>query len=86
MLNMKKVYKLLTMMVTLSIAVSPLNVFALTKTETVYTTLNGYGEVSKSTVSNHLSFIGDQEIQDETYLKEILNINGDENSSNVYSI
>lgn len=76
---MKKVYKLLTMMVTLSIAVSPLNVFALTKTETVYTTLNGYGEVSKSTVSNHLSFIGDQEIQDETYLKEILNINGDEN-------
>lgn len=76
---MKKGYKLLTMIATLSVLASPLNVLALTKSETVYTTLNGYGEVSKSTVSTHLSFIGDQEIQDETYLKEILNVNGDEN-------
>lgn len=76
---MKKSYKLLTMMAALSVVASPLNVYALTKSETVYTTLNGYGETSKSTVSNHLSFIGDQEIQDETYLKEILNVNGDEN-------
>lgn len=76
---MKKSYKLLTMIATLSVIASPLNVYALTKSETIYTTLNRYGEVSKSTVSTHLSFIGDQEIQDETYLKEILNVNGDEN-------
>lgn len=76
---MKKGCKLMTMIAALSIVASPLNALALTKSETIYTTLNGYGEVAKTTVSNHLSFIGDQEIQDETYLKEILNVNGDEN-------
>ena len=78
---MKRSYKILTTLAALSVVVSPLNALALTKSETVYTTLNCYGELSKATVSNHLSFIGDQSIQDETYLKEILNVNGNENFS-----
>lgn len=78
---MKKQYKLLMMIATLGVITSPINVAALTKSETIYTTLNGYGDVSKAKVSTHLSFIGDQEVQDETYLKEILNVNGDENFS-----
>lgn len=56
----------------------PFNTLALNKTETVYSNLDYNGQIAQSIVSNHLSFIGDKDIQDETELKEILNINGEE--------
>lgn len=76
---MKKFNKIITTIAALSILVSPLNVLALNKDETVFTNLDSTGKVTKSTVTNHLSFIGSNEVQDETYLKDLLNVNGKEN-------
>lgn len=56
----------------------PFDALALNKTETIYSNLEYDGSISKYVVSNHLSFIGDKDIEDETELKEILNINGNE--------
>ena len=56
----------------------PMNVFALQKNETIYSTLNYKGEMTKTTVSNHLSFLEKDTIEDETQLKNILNIGGNE--------
>lgn len=60
------------------ILLNPMSVYALTKNETIYTSLDATGNVTTSSVTNHL-FIHDQkEFEDETELKEILNINGKE--------
>lgn len=57
----------------------PFNVLAMNKTETIYENLNSNGERTNIVVSNHLSDIGDKNtISDNTILKDILNINGDE--------
>ena len=57
----------------------PFNVLAMNKTETIYENLNSNGERTNIVVSNHLSDIGDKNtINDNTILKDILNINGDE--------
>ncbi len=59
----------------------PMNAFALQKSETIYSTLNYKGDNIKTTVSNHLSFIDQSQIEDETELKNILNIGGIETFS-----
>ena len=46
--------------------------------ETIYSTLDFYGTEKTKTISNHLSFVGSEPIEDETELKEILNISGKE--------
>lgn len=51
---------------------------ALIKKETVYTNLEYTGNLLKSSVSNHLFINSSDEIEDETELKNILNINGKE--------
>lgn len=51
---------------------------AINKTETVYTILNSDGTLSKTIVTNKLTYNGKSTIEDETTLKEILNINGNE--------
>ncbi len=56
----------------------PLNVFALEKNETIYSILEHNGTTTNSKVSNHLSFIDQAQIEDETELKNILNISGEE--------
>lgn len=70
----KKKYSLLL----LGLMLFPLNTYALNKTETIYTHLDYQGKKEQTVVSNHLSFIGDTDVQDETELKEILNISGEE--------
>lgn len=60
------------------VLLNPMSVYALTKNETIYTNLDASGKLVTSSVTNHL-FIHDQgEFEDETELKEILNINGKE--------
>lgn len=73
---MKK--KLLTTVLVGTLLLSPTNAFALTKNETVYVNLNGDGSINKSTVTNHLFNKETSSLEDETELKELLNINGKE--------
>ncbi len=56
----------------------PINCYALTKNETIYTNLDETGKIVNSSVMNHL-FMKDKNIfEDDTELKNILNINGKE--------
>ena len=66
------------LMGTTAMLCSPLTVLAYDKNETVYTNLKYDGSIEKITVSNHLSNLTDKDIEDETTLKDILNISGDE--------
>ncbi len=54
------------------------SVQALTKNETVYTSLDYSGNVYESSVTNHLFNKEEGDIEDSTLLKDILNINGKE--------
>lgn len=75
---MKSISNKVLLSLSIGIALMPFDTLALDKKETVYTNLNYDGSVEYTTVSNHLSFIGDTNIDDMTELKNILNINGDE--------
>lgn len=76
---MKKITKLTSAFLIGSLIIQPISTNALTKNETIYTNLDVYGNVEKSSVTNHLGGIKDTtEIEDTTELKEILNINGSE--------
>lgn len=76
---MKKIEKVICSVMVLSCAFKPLSTLAMTKDETVYTTLKQSGELYKTTVVNHLYKTEDEEtIHDVTELKDILNINGKE--------
>ncbi len=75
---MNKFLKITTYILLLGGLFMPLNTKALTKNETVYINLENDGQVSKTKVSNHLTFKDQQEVLDETYLENILNINGKE--------
>jgi len=60
---------------------TPRTCLAYSKNETIYSTLNEKGEKITTTVSNHLSFVDNSVIEDETELKNILNIGGNETFS-----
>jgi len=75
---MKRKNKITLALLIGSYLLSPLQVLALTKNETIYSNLDWNGTPSKTTVSNHLTFIGTDSIEDETELKDILNITGKE--------
>ena len=53
-------------------------VYALTKDETIYSKLNTNGTVKSTLVNEHLTRSDNEEMEDVTILKDILNINGDE--------
>lgn len=79
---MRKSNKILKLIMLGVISFIPLNALALTKNESVYTTLNMDGTVSKMTITNHL-FINDEKVvEDQSELSEILNINGKETFTN----
>lgn len=59
----------------------PLNTFALEKQEVVFTNLNSKGEVVENVVTNHLKYVSKETVEDETILKDILNISGKEKIS-----
>ena len=70
--------KLITSIITLSIITVPFNVFAKTKEESIYSTLNKEGTRKETVVTSHLSNLEKTTIEDTTELKKILNINGKE--------
>ncbi len=73
---MKKFNKLLVSSLMLAACIP--NAYAMTKDETVYSTLNSNGSLFKTTVVSHLYDVNDDEIKDVSDLKEIMNINGNE--------
>ena len=75
---MKNIKKLTGMVLSLSLVLSPVSVLAAQKTESVYTKLDYNGKKQEVTVTNHLYYNGEKTIQDNSELKEILNINGEE--------
>lgn len=76
---MKKINKIISGVLLSLPLLLPNTVLAASKTETVYANLNYNGKGIKSTVVNKLMYNGEEKIEDETELKKILNINGDEN-------
>lgn len=72
---MKKINKLISISM-LSVLMIP--TIAMAKEETVYSNLDSYGKYNNATVVNKLLYNGQNEINDETELKKILNISGKE--------
>ena len=70
--------KIILPLVALSLTLQMVPVNALTKDETVYSNLNKDGSNFKTVVVNHLYNSEDEEMQDITKLKDILNIHGKE--------
>lgn len=58
------------------VLMNPVSASALTKNETIYTNLDEFGHVTNFSVTNHLFIQEQKTFEDETELKEILNING----------
>lgn len=75
---MNKSKKLLVIALSLSLTLSPVSVLAQTKKEAVYTNLEKNGKPASIVVTNHLYYNGEKTLKDDTKLKEILNINGEE--------
>ena len=76
-----KLNKKISLIALVLILSNPLNTFALTKTETVYTTLKNTGEVEKTDINVSLSKLSEGEVIDYTNLDNIKNINGEETFS-----
>lgn len=78
---MKKIYKVMTMSLITSMLVCPMSTYALTKTESVYSTMNLDGSVKSTVVNTKLSNLDKGDIIDYTKLDEITNLNGKEKFS-----
>ena len=76
--GMKKINKALGLFLIIGLLVIPINAMAMTKKEYVFTNLDKTGKVEKNIVNNNLSFINKDNSTDETLLKRVLNISGDE--------
>ena len=76
---MKKINKVISNIVIVGVLLfQPMTAYAYTKKETVYTNLDYTGAPIKTLVNNHLYIREEGTIDDETELKNILNINGNE--------
>lgn len=70
--------KKIKLLVLLTIMLIPLNIFAYEKEEYIYTNIDTQGKEVEKVINNELklNYIG--EVKDNSYLKDILNINGNE--------
>ena len=75
---MKKMKSILGIILAGYMVLNPLSVYALAKNETVYTSLDENGKLILRTVTNQIRNDSTNELNDETELKNILNINGKE--------
>lgn len=78
---MKNLNKAFTGLLASIILIQPLSVFAYSKKENVYVNLNTDGTVIKSVVNNQLSIKNIEDIEDQTLLNNITNLNGHEEYS-----
>ena len=75
---MKNINKVISLSLATVLLANPFNAFALTKTETIYSTLGVSGNVKKTTINTKLTDISKGDIEDYTYLESIKNLNGHE--------
>lgn len=75
---MKSMNKIVSSILVSIMLLQPFTVSALEKTETVYTNLDANGNAYKSIVNSHLYINEVGEVEDDTELKTLLNINGKE--------
>lgn len=73
--------RLFCLLFTLIICIIPLNINAMTKTETIYSILDYDGSVKKTTINTRLSNIDKGDIVDYSNLSDIKNLNGNEKFS-----
>lgn len=78
---MKKFNQVMTLSVTTMLLLNPASVFAMTKNETIYSTLNYNGVIEKTTINTRLSDLEKGSVVDYTKLDDIKNINGREKFS-----
>lgn len=76
---MKKYQKYLNISLITILACNPVSALAMQKSETIYSNLNYDGTSYQTTISNHLSWLEKGTIEDDSELKDILNISGNEN-------
>ena len=70
--------KKIKLLVLLTIMLIPLNIFAYEKEEYVYTNIDTQGKEVEKVINNELKLNYKGEVKDNSYLKDILNINGNE--------
>lgn len=75
-----KIKKIFSAMLVSSL-ILPMSTLALTKTESVFTTLNTDGTLDKLTVTNHIKVKTKEELLDQSDLDNIKNVNGNETFS-----
>lgn len=75
---MKQYQKKINLIIIAGLLFSPITTYAMEKNETIYSTLKSDGNRDNTTVSNHLSWLEEGDINDDTELKNILNIGGSE--------
>lgn len=78
---MKKFNQVMTLSVATMLLLNPASVFAMTKNETIYSTLNYNGVIKKTTINTRLSDLEKGRVVDYTKLDDIKNINGREKFS-----
>lgn len=78
---MKKFNQVMTLSVATMLLLNPTSVFAMTKNETIYSTLNYNGVIEKTTINTRLSDLKKGSVVDYTKLDDIKNINGREKFS-----
>lgn len=78
---MKKFNQVMTLSVATMLLLNPASVFAMTKNETIYSTLNYNGVIKKTTINTRLSDLEKGSVVDYTKLDDIKNINGREKFS-----
>ena len=78
---MKKFNQVMTLSVATMLLLNPASVFAMTKNETVYSTLNYNGVIEKTTINTRISDLEKGSVVDYTKLDDIKNINGREKFS-----
>ena len=74
----KTINKIISLSLITIFILTPLSASALTKNETVFSSLNTNGNISKTTVTNHLKIKTTKELEDESELNDIINLNGSE--------
>lgn len=78
---MKKFNQVMTLSAATMLLLNPASVFAMTKNETIYSTLNYNGVIEKTTINTRISDLEKGSVVDYTKLDDIKNINGREKFS-----
>lgn len=76
-----KINKIISIIMLMILCSYPVNIYAMTKNETIYSTLKYNGQVEKTIINNELKNIDKGDITDYSKLDKIVNLNGNEKFS-----